>query len=317
MVPAENDGTDATAIHLRDLPPEKWTASMIRTEKMITMKDAARINLVVCQPETDPYRLEGAVLLIHGFGEHAGRYDTLAGRFCRRNYLFYTFDQRGHGKTPGRRGVVSSYEAMLSDIDEIRARILRENPGLPIILYGHSMGGNLVINYLIRKDCTGIACAVVSSPWLRLYKPVTPALSSAVGTAARFLPSLAIKSALNLPDLTRDREIVEKTAKDPLYHNIIGVRLYTQIEEAAAYAMENANRLQVKTLLLIAEHDRIVSAQTETEFSDRAGELVTAVSWPGAYHELHNEPEAEEIFEVVRSFIRIYVSHRPERNSVQ
>ena len=290
---------------------------MIRKEQMITMKDAARVNLTIFEPDGAPCRVEGVVLLLHGFGEHTGRYEALAERFCRRNYLFYIFDQRGHGKTPGRRGVVSSYEAMLSDIDEIRARIMRENPGLPVVLYGHSMGGNLVINYLIKKDCAGIACAVVSSPWLRLYKPVAPALAAAVSTAARFLPSLAVKSALNLSDLTRDKLVVEKTAKDPLYHNTIGAKLYIQLEEAAVYAMENADRLQVKTLLLVAEKDRIVSAQAQSEFAKKAGELVTEVIWPGAYHELHNEPEAEEIFEVVRSFIRIYMSHRTERDEVK
>jgi len=279
---------------------------MNKREKLITMRDAARINLVVYTPDCPPGRIEGAVLMVHGFGEHAGRYEGLAERFCRRHYLFYVFDQRGHGKTPGRRGVASSYGAMQSDIGEMIGRIRDEYPGVPISLYGHSMGGNLVLHYLISQPCRGVVCAVVSSPWLQLYKPPRAALAAAAGAAAALLPGFAVKASLNLSYLTHDRQIVENLNKDPLYHNKIGARLYFQIDEAARYILENADKLKVKTLMLTAEDDRIISVQAAAQFCGKAGDRVTAITWPGAYHELHNEPNADEVFEAVRGFIRIY-----------
>lgn len=279
---------------------------MKKEERMLAMADGARIHLAVFSPE-GPGEPRGAVLLVHGFGEHAGRYGQVAEFFAEKGLTLYAHDQRGHGRTPGRRGVVRSYGALLDDVSEVLGVIRREHPGVPVVLYGHSMGGNVALNYLIGRDTEGIRCAVIGSPWLRLHTPVPKALELVVCRASRMLPALSVRAKLALPMLTHDEKIVERTAHDPLYHNVMGGRLLEGVEAAGENAVRNASKITVPVLLMAAGDDHIVSLDAEREFARKAGDNVTFFEWPGAYHELHNEPERLKILEYAWRFIARHI----------
>ena len=131
--------------------------------------------------------IKGVIIAVHGFGEHAGSYSEFAEYMERADYASVLFDQRGHGdlsepsvkKRKKKLGIIPGYDCFLDDIEAIMNEVIKQKPDMPIMIYGHSMGGNIVINYLLKRGQSGLSCAVLESPWLGLYKEVSPIISGA------------------------------------------------------------------------------------------------------------------------------------------
>jgi len=138
---------------------------------------------------------KGVVCLVHGHGEHVGRYDHVGEALSAAGYALLGFDQRGHGRSAGQRGHIPSYEALLDDIALLLEQAMNRYPALPLFLYGHSMGGNEVINYALRRK-PALSGVIATCPWLRLaFEP--PALKVALGRMMnRIFPAFAQKSGL-------------------------------------------------------------------------------------------------------------------------
>ena len=129
-------------------------------------RDGSRRYAAEWEP-ADEGRPRGVIALVHGMGEHVGRYRHVAEMFTEAGYAVIGFDQVGHGRTEGKRGHTKSYPALLDGIDAMLAEAKKRFPGAPIFLYGHSMGGNVTLNYVLRRK-PGIVGAIVTGPWLRL-----------------------------------------------------------------------------------------------------------------------------------------------------
>jgi alpha-beta hydrolase superfamily lysophospholipase len=274
---------------------------------MLSMRDGKKLHLTVFSPDGKPCR--GSMLFVHGFGEHAGRYEDISRFFTQKGLACYVHDLRGHGNTPGKRGVVRSYDTLLDDVDEIRQLILAERSG-PVVLYGHSMGGNIAISYLLGRNTQSIRCAVLSSPWLRISVPVPRPVVIALIKVSRLLPDLSLRSKLALHFLTHDEEIVKKTAEDSLYHNVMGIRLFDGVTNAGEAAIESAHRLKQPALLMTAGDDHIVSLAAIREFAGKTGENVVFHIWPDAYHELHNELNRGQILSYAWEFIEAQLNQK-------
>jgi alpha-beta hydrolase superfamily lysophospholipase len=237
---------------------------------------------------------KGVFAHVHGMGEHSRRYDHLTAYWAVRGYASAGFDLRGHGRSQGKRGHTPSYEHLMDDIAIFLARVAATWPSLPITLYGHSLGGNLVLNYVIRRKPV-LARVVATAPYLRLAfdPPRWKLLVSKV--LSRIAPSLTLSSGLNPRALSRDPEVVRRYETDPLVHDRISAAFFTHVHAAGAALISRASELTIPTLVMHGGADRITSAAASREFVDASAGMATLEIWEGFFHEIHNEPGWESV----------------------
>jgi alpha-beta hydrolase superfamily lysophospholipase len=230
--------------------------------------------------------------LVHGLGEHSGRFGHVAAHLCRAGYALMALDLRGHGRSGGPRGHSPGYDAILNDIGLLLAEAARRFPGRPLVLYGHSLGGALVLNYALRRK-PEIAGVIASSPGLR--PAVQPARwKVALGRAMRGAwPSLSLANGLEIEAISRDPEVVAAYRADPLVHDRVSVRLGTDILETGEWALAHAAEFPRPLLLTHGDADRITSTAASRAFAAEAGARCALRIWECCYHEVHNEPEKE------------------------
>ncbi len=234
------------------------------------------------------------VCLIHGLGEHGGCYGTLAEYLSGKGYSLAVLDLRGHGRSKGKRGHAPSYEILMDDIRRFISRASGDSANLPCFLYGHSMGGNLVLNYCLRQNAK-LAGVIATGPWLKLaiepprYKYLLSRLLNVI------YPSLTMNNGLDSGKLYRTENKTEDYFKDPLFHNYISARLFTIIREAGLWALVHAAEAKTPLLIMHGGEDRVTSAEASKEFAGKAPESTLKI-WDGFYHVLQNEPLHEDVF---------------------
>ncbi len=251
-------------------------------------------------PSSEP---RAVVCLLHGLGEHCGRYGHVAEAFNQAGYALMAFDLRGHGLSAGKRGHAKSYTALMDDISLFLELAKEQYPDLPVFLYGHSLGGNLAIHYALRR-LPKLAGIIASSPLFRTaVKP--PAWKMSLLRAMYGLwPSLTIPSGLETASMSRDDKVVQTHQEDPLGHKRISARLAIDMLRNGEWNMMHAADLSCPILLMHGKADRTTSARATREFALRVGETCTLKIWGGFYHELHNEPEQSEVFEYVLNWMK-------------
>lgn len=252
------------------------------------------------QPDTEAPK--ASVALVHGMGEHIMRYDHWAEKFVNRGYAVTGMDHRGHGRSEGKHGHIHSYESLLQDVEMLIEKSLEFFPDKPVILYGHSLGGNIVLNHaLIRKN---ISRYIVTSPWLQLsFKPSSIKLALAK-TMKRILPGLLQPSGLNIGHISHDPEVVKAYENDPLVHDRISVRMFISAYTRGEWALANAGKLDRSVLLMHGGDDKITSAGASRRFAEKAGKYVELKIWEEMYHELHNEKIKDEVFEYIIDWLK-------------
>ncbi|HBV88783.1 MAG TPA: lysophospholipase [Desulfosporosinus sp.] len=254
------------------------------------------------QPAT---KSRGVICLIHGLGEHSGRYVNMAQYLTQAGYVLLAYDQRGHGKSLGRRGYTPFYDTLLDDIDRFRRESIKRFPGLPTFLYGHSLGGNLVLNYVLRRR-PEFAGVIVTSPWLKLTVEPPRLLIALLRLLNRLWPTFSLPSGLDLKALSRDLNVVDAYKADPLVHNRISIRLFVTMDHAGRWALKNAAKFDLPLLLMHGEADRITSSEASKQFAGQVPMDCTLKLWQGLYHELHNEPEKDEVLAYIVKWLEKY-----------
>jgi len=239
--------------------------------------------------------LKAVVILVHGLGEHTGRYGHVGKALSDAGFVLAGFDLRGHGKSGGPRGHTPSYETLMDDIAMFIDLVAIRYPGLPHFLYGHSLGGNLVINFGLQRK-TEIIGVIATGPWLQLaFQP--PTSKVLLGKMMNnILPGFSQSSGLETLALSRIPEIVSAYENDPLVHDKISARLFITAFETGLWALDHATEISLPLLLMHAHPDRITSSTASSQFAKSAGDKVTLRIWEGLYHEIHNEPEQAEVF---------------------
>jgi len=247
------------------------------------------------EPETIP---AGVVCVVHGLGEHSGRYAHVAEFLHRFNLATLAIDLRGHGRSPGYRGHVASYELLMGDLGCLLEEAARRYAGARRFLFGHSLGGNLVLNYVLRcrPQLAGVA---VTAPALRLaFKPPAWKLAWA-HLVCRIWPTWSTTNELEVAGLSRDPAVLKAYREDPLVHNRISARLAIELLRAGQWALEHAAEFSVPLLLMHGNADRLTSVDASHEFAAKAGHRYTVVFWDGFYHELHNDQGKEKVLTVL------------------
>jgi acylglycerol lipase len=257
------------------------------------------------QPQTPP---KAVVCLMHGLGEHSGRYFHVAVALNDAGFALLGFDLRGHGKSGGPRGHTPTYDTLMDDIGRLLAEAAQRYPGQPQFLYGHSLGGNLVLNYALRR-CSGQAApdnvtlseaersrrvsgVVATSPAIRTAQPLPPLQITLAKVMNKLQPGMQMANGLALDGLAHDPEVIRAYTSDPLVHNKISVRLATGMFDAGEWALAHAAEFPLPLLLVHGTADILTSAKASEEFAARvpAGRC-TLKLWPDFYHETHNEPD--------------------------
>ena len=247
------------------------------------------------EPDETP---RAVVCLVHGLGEHSGRYAHVGKAFVEAGFVLTGFDVRGHGKSGGPRGHTPSYDALMDDIDLFIHLVAGRYPGLPRFLYGHSLGGNFVINFALRcrPELVGV---IATGPWLKLaFQPASSKVM--LGKIMNnILPGFSQASGLDTRALSHDPEVVNAYENDPLVHDKISARLFLNVFESGLWALDHAAEIPLPLLLMHGGADRIISLEASRQFAASAGDKVTLRIWDGLYHEIHNEPEQGEVFTVM------------------
>ena len=231
----------------------------------------------------------GGVLIVHGLGEHAGRYDRLARWFNARGCAVRAYDQRGHGQSPGPRGVLGHPDDLPADLSVVYADYAHTLGTAPLLL-GHSMGGLVALRAVLDERITPKAL-VLSSPALRSH--ASRGLQRLAATLAHLLPNLPLRNGLDLERLSHDPHVAAAYRADPLCHDRVSPRLADFIFRAGAACIAEATRLDVPTLLLVAGDDALVDAAGSRDFSAAAARTkqLTTRYFAALYHELFNEAE--------------------------
>ncbi len=255
-------------------------------------RDNLKLYAQEWRPEGD---IRAVVSLVHGLGEHSGRYAHVAQAFTDAGFALLAFDLRGHGRSGGPRGHSPGYEALMEDVAVLLEQAEARFPARPRFLYGHSLGGNIVLNYALRRQ-PPIAGVIATSPALGLaFEP--PAWKLAVGRLLyRAAPQLQLSNGLDLQGLSRDAEVISTYQNDPLVHDRISSRLALDMLEAGRWALEHAGEFPLPLLLLHGGSDPLVLPGACVRFAQRAGYACTPHQWPELLHEIHNEPEQGEVF---------------------
>lgn len=243
----------------------------------------------------------GVIIFVHGLGEHIQRYKYWAGLFKKEGIAFTGVDLPGHGNSGGRKGYIKSYVQLGEMIDIMLKTCVRTFPGVPLYIYGHSLGGGVVLNYILRNN-PGVNGAIVTSPWLRLsFEPSKIKLIMA-DVMKYLVPGLIQPSGLNVSHISRDETVIEKYKNDPLVHGKISVSLFYGAMSAASYSLAHASELKIRTLLMHGSDDLICSPEGSREFAAKTDKVELKI-WEGGYHELHNEPFKEEVFKHIINWI--------------
>lgn len=231
----------------------------------------------------------GAVLIVHGLGEHGGRYERLAQWFNQRGYAVRGYDQRGHGRTPGRRGGLRHGDDLLEDLATVYNHYADGSPHEPLLL-GHSMGGLVAARTVLDGRITPPAM-VLSSPALRSW--TSPGMIRLAHWLGRVMPNLPLRNGLDFDKLSHEAQVIADYRRDPLRHGWITPRLADFIFRDGAACIADATRLSLPTLLLVADSDSLVDPAGSRAFAKKASSTgwLTTRFFSTLYHELFNEAE--------------------------
>jgi alpha-beta hydrolase superfamily lysophospholipase len=268
----------------------------------LTARDGT--NLVVVDWPLKKAPVRGVVLIVHGLGEHAWRYDHVAERLNEWGFAVRAYDQYGHGESMGQRGALPTDDRLLLDlaevVDESRARM---HDSTPLIVLGHSMGG-LVAARFVTLQLRTIEALVLSSPVL------DPGLSGfqrlLLAVLPKIAPNLRVGNGLDVDFISHDPAVVARYKADPLVHDRISTRLGRFIADSGPAVIAAAPQWQLPTLLMYAGSDKLLNPAGSRTFAARApADVVTTRCFESLYHEIFNEaaPGNEQVFAQLKSWL--------------
>ena len=236
-----------------------------------------------------------AILLVHGLGEHSGRYNNLAAQCTACGYAVHTLDHYGHGKSDGMPGHVERFSVFVDGVRALRDDVRATEPDLPLFLLGHSMGGLLAATFLDEDQASFQGC-VLSGPALR-SEAEPPALVMALVRAIAWLAPTAPLLGLDPSGVSRDPDVVAAYVRDPLvHHGKLSARLIAEFTTASRKALADAPGIRLPLLVMHGEDDKLTMPAGSRELYEKAGSTdKTLRLWPGLYHEIFNEPEKLEV----------------------
>lgn len=275
----------------------------------IISDDGLRLSAYNWPSYHTPHAPSAVIILLHGLAEHSGRYDELAEFYNDNDIAVISMDLRGHGLSEGQHGHVPTIETMFRDIDLLIDHTRYRYPFCPAILYGHSMGGNLALSYTLNRypnitDNCPYQGIIVTSPWIRLARKLQPPrpINSLIQTIARLHPSLKFPLRFNSRIISRNEDIVGAYNEDPYIRRSATLSLVRTMGNTATQLDRSIPNFHIPVLIQHGNADSLTSHDASLRFSNR-GKNIEFKSWENCYHELHHEPEREDIFNYTLDWI--------------
>ena len=250
------------------------------------------------EPDAQP---KTVIALVHGLGEHIGRYAHVGKALTDAGYVLIGFDLRGHGKTVSARGHFPSLNMVMADIRQFFQFVSQRYPNLPQFLYGHSLGGLLALTYAVQNRA-GLKGVMVTGTALRSALQEQKAKIMMANILGTLMPAATIPSGLDATTISRDKAVVDKYVNDPLVHDKTSLGLGKSALAAIDLCFAGAKEFAYPLLIMHGKEDKLTYASGSADFAKLAGEKnkdVTLKLWDGLYHEIHNEPEQAEVFKMI------------------
>ncbi len=242
----------------------------------------------------------GQVVLVHGMGEYAERYKPFAQSLNEQRISVAAYDQRGHGHSGGQRGHFSSLSDAVKDLDTF-CTLVRQ-PDLPQVLYGHSMGGNLALRYALDHQ-PALAGLVLSAPWLRLSFQAPKLLVGLGRFMRKIYPTWSQDNQLQVEHLSRNLGVVSRYQEDPLVHRRITAATAIDLMDSGKALLAGPINLPFPTLIMHGTEDQITDPEASAQLAEHIHSPVTYRAWEGLYHELHHEPEQQEVMRYLSNWL--------------
>jgi acylglycerol lipase len=263
-----------------------------------------RQGIVLFRRSWLPPEPERVLAVVHGFAEHSGRYETLGAWFAGRGCAVHGYEQRGHGRSHGRRRHVAHFDEYLDDLDLFLAAVASEHPALPLFLVGHSMGGLIAAAHACERP-SRMAGVVLSGPALRLPDGFSSGRRRALRVLRRIAPRLTIRSGIDPQGLSRDPEVVRRYLEDPLIDTRMTVSHAAALLGAVERTAGSASRVTRPMLLLHGGDDPICPPEGSRAFYDALRSPGSALRvYPMLRHEIFNEPERETVYQDLLDWLR-------------
>jgi alpha-beta hydrolase superfamily lysophospholipase len=245
---------------------------------------------------------EKIILIVHGHGEHAGRFQKVAEYFSDKGISVFALTLRGHGNSEGKKGHAPGMEQLLTDIEYFIRFVRVDYLNADLYLYGHSMGGNIVLNYLAKDQSKEIKGGIVTSPWLKLaFEP--PKCKVNLGNfVADIKPDLIQSTGLKAEDISSLEDEVAAYKNDALIHSKISAKLFSSITKGGEFLTQNPHEIKHRVLLAHGQLDKIISHDATAAFA-KNNDLFRFKSYPKSKHEIHHDLDYEILMNDIMEWV--------------
>lgn len=260
-----------------------------------------------------PKEYKAIVVLVHGYGEHSGRYRHVIKALTNANYAVFTLDHRGHGQSEGLRAYFDSFDQPVNDLKDYVNSIRDDHDEATMFMLGHSMGGLITLAYTLRYP-DGLAGIVVSASPVNLDTNASPALVKLGNVLTKIIPKYPLVKLVPLETLSRDPDVVRAFEKDPLtYKGNMRVRTGTGFNDTAKWVRERLPELKLPMLILYGEEDKLVNPSGSQLLHEKAAsEDKTLKTYPELYHEILNEPERDTVIADIIAWLDAHLVKQDE-----
>jgi alpha-beta hydrolase superfamily lysophospholipase len=272
---------------------------MEHTESRFRGADGLELYMQSWRPDGRP---KAVLAIVHGHGEHSGRYRNVFEYFAPRGYALHAYDLRGHGRSSGQRGSIHDWADYREDTRTFLGLVRAGEPGIPLFLFGHSLGGLIVLDYGLHTtdDLKGV---VASGPVLG--PPQIPAaLLGLSKVLSRVWPRFSLNSGLDATAISRDPAVVKAYVEDPLVHSKGTARLGAEMLRTTEWVQAKAAEWRLPLLIVHGADDRLAPPAFSRQFFEKVAIAdKTRIEYPGGFHEPHNDLEKATVFADIERWI--------------
>ena len=247
-----------------------------------------------------------ALAIIHGLGEHSGRYAPMMEHLAQNGISSFALDLEGHGQSGLKPGVCKDYEILHGDVSLALAESARLFPSVPVFLFGHSMGGGLVLNHGLQKAPDGVKGYIVSAPLIYPAEPVSTILRFVVRTLRKISPNFVINSPIDGSKVSSLPEVQKQYESDPLNHGNLGVGLASDMVRGGEWVAENAGAWTQPLLIIHSRDDKLTQFVGSEAFADSA-QNCTFLPFENCEHEIHNDVTREDFYAAIIKFMETQI----------
>lgn len=252
------------------------------------------------QPDAEPRAI---IAIVHGVGEHSGRYMNVVKPLTTHGYAVYGYDHRGHGRSAGRRVHINRWGEYREDLKIFLDTVTKQEPEKPVFLYGHSMGALIALEYLSHHP-QRLSGAIISGAPIEPAGVSKPYLVALARTLSGVWPRFSVNLGLDITALSRDPDVAKAYETDPLVSRRATVRWGTESLNTISWVKAHATKINIPILLIHGEADRLSLAQgTRSLFEIMTHADKTLRIYPGGYHEPHNDIDHEQVVADIQQWL--------------